>query len=281
MAHATEEKPSRSAKCTKNKVRDLFIAGKQQQQQQQQQQPGDSNDDDMSGSRSHHHHHHQQQQQQQPCSFADVALYYRVYILDDLLAEPQEVCHDLYRNVLYISQRYRQGNSFAPIETSHEISVFDISRADYVGSIELSPYSAPHGMELADDYSYLHVNVTGGAVWIDPDARAMTAYAPTAASSSSSAASPAAARQSSSDDFIAEVDLRDGRMRQRVNVPESETPTDGPFVAFSAPAIRFASRASSSGMPVINVADDPVIEAIKAKFNVRKLYVTSRTITLV
>jgi hypothetical protein len=250
MGSEMPDKPSRSAKRTKNnKVKDLFSIKK--------------HSDEMSGSRS----------SQQPCSFADVALYYRVYILDDLLAEPQEVCHDLYRNVLYISQRYRQGNSFQPIETSHEISVFDISRADYIGQIELSPYGAPHGMELDENYSYLYANVTGGAVWIDPDNRVMQTYAP--------APAPTARAQQTSDDFIAEVDLRDGRMRQRVNVPESETPTDGRFVAFSAPAIRFASRISSSGMPVINVADDPVIEAIRTKFNVRKLYVTSRNITLV
>jgi hypothetical protein len=208
-----------------------------------------------------------------PSSFADVAISYRVYILDDLLAEPQEICHDWLRNVLYISQRYRQGNTFAPIDSSQEIQVFDISMADVIGSIDLQPYGAPHGMELDENCSYLYANVTGGAIWIDPEARIMTTFAPT-----SSQARPA---RQSSNDFIAEVDLRTGRMRQRINVPESETPTDGRFVAFSAPAIRFASRSSSSGMPVINVENDPVIEAIKAKFNVRTIYVTSRNIMLV
>jgi hypothetical protein len=205
-------------------------------------------------------------------SFADVAVSYRVYILDDLLAEPQEICHDWLRNQLYISQRYRQGNSFAPIESSHEISVFDISVADIVGTVDISPYEAPHGLELNENCSYLYANVADGAVWIDPESKGMMSFAP------STRNAPA---QKSSNDFIAEIDLRTGRMRQRVNVPESETPTDGRFVAFSAPAIRFASGASSTGMPVINVDDDPVIDAIKAKFNVQTLYVTSRNIMLV
>ncbi|KAK9422253.1 hypothetical protein SUNI508_04932 [Seiridium unicorne] len=206
-------------------------------------------------------------------SFGDVAVNYRIYILDDLLAEPQEICHDWLRNLLYISQRYRQGHTFAPIDTSQEIHVFDIAIADFVGSIDLSPYGAPHGLELDDDCSYLYANVTGGAVWIDPETRYMTSYAP-----SDTMVTPA---RHTRDDFIAEVDLRTGLMRQRVNVPESEAPSDGRFVAFSAPAIRFASRSSSSGMPVINVNNDPVIDAIKAKFNVRTIYVTSRNIMLV
>ncbi|ORY67199.1 uncharacterized protein BCR38DRAFT_407201 [Pseudomassariella vexata] len=148
----------------------------------------------------------------------------------------------------------------------------DISTADVVGTVHLSPYEAPHGMELDDQCSYLYVNVTDGAVWVDPETRTVTNFAP------SSQTAPA---QASSDDFIAEFDLRSGRMRQRVNVPESETPTDRRFVAFSAPAIRFGSRISGGGLPVINVDDDPVIAAIKAKFNVRTIYVTSRNIMLV
>lgn len=210
--------------------------------------------------------------QDQPCSFGDVAINYRVYILDDLLAEPQEVCHDWLRNLLYISQRYRQGNTFAPIDTSREIQVFDIGIADVVGTIDLRPYEAPHGLELDQNCSYLYVHVTGGALWIDPNTRATTSYA------SSESITPA---RQSSNDFIAEVDLRTGRMRQRINVPESESPTDGRFIAFSAPAIRYASRGSASGMPVLDVENDPVIEAVKAKFNVRTIYITSRNIMLV
>jgi hypothetical protein len=207
------------------------------------------------------------------CGFKDLAFSYRVYILDDLLAEPQEICHDWMRGLLYISQRYLQGNSFAPIESSHEISIFDISVGDVVGTIDLSPYAAPHGMELDQECSYLYANVSDGAVWIDTETGTMTSYAPMS--------SQAAPVRSSSNDFIAEVDLRNGRFRQRVDVPESETPTDGRFVAFSAPAIRFASRATRNGLPVVNVDDDVIIQAIKAKFNVQTLYVTSRNIMLV
>ncbi|KAI2635600.1 hypothetical protein GGS26DRAFT_549935 [Hypomontagnella submonticulosa] len=211
--------------------------------------------------------------QSQPCTFADVAVSYRIYILDDLLAEPQEIVHDWSRNLLYISQRHRQGNNFAPIELSNEVSVFDISIGDIVSSIDVSPYAGPHCMELDGSCSYLHVHVDGGTIWIDPTSRTVTNF---------EQAQKRRRHERTSEDFIAEIDLRSGKMRQRVNVPEGDRhSSDGRHVAFSAPAIRFASRSSSSGLPVVDVANDPVIEAIKAKFPVRTIYVTSRNIMLV
>ncbi|KAI0880452.1 uncharacterized protein GGS22DRAFT_193223 [Annulohypoxylon maeteangense] len=209
----------------------------------------------------------------QPCTFADVAVSYRVYILDDLLAEPQEIVHDWSRNLLYISQRHRQGNNFAPIELSHEISIFDISIGDITSTIDISPYTGPHCMELDAACSYIHVHVDGGTIWIDPESRLVTNFEP---------AQKRRREGRTSEDFIAEIDLRSGKMRQRVNVPEGDRhSSDGRHVTFSAPAIRFASRSSSSGLPVVDVASDPVIDAIRAKFPVRTIYVTSRNIMLV
>ncbi|KAI2602658.1 hypothetical protein GGR54DRAFT_623277 [Hypoxylon sp. NC1633] len=209
----------------------------------------------------------------QPCTFADIAVSYRVYILDDLLAEPQEIVHDWSRNLLYISQRHRQGNNYAPIELSHEVSIFDISVADIVSSVDITPYTGPHCMELDAACTYLHVHVNGGTIWIDPASGMVTNFEP---------AQKRRRAQRSSEDFIAEIDLRSGKMRQRVNVPEGDRhSSDGRHVTFSAPAIRFASRSSSSGLPVVDVVNDPVIEAIKAKFSVRAIYVTSRNIMLV
>ncbi|KAI1395527.1 hypothetical protein F4819DRAFT_500950 [Hypoxylon fuscum] len=209
----------------------------------------------------------------QPCTFADIAVSYRVYILDDLLAEPQEIVHDWSRNLLYISQRHRQGNNFAPIELSHEISIFDISIGDIISSVDISPYTGPHCMELDASCSYLYVHVDRGSIWIDPESRLVTNFEP---------AQKRRRAERTNEDIVAEIDLRSGKMRQRVNVPEGDRhSSDGRHVTFSAPAIRFASRSSNSGMPVVDVANDPVIEAIKAKFSVRMIYVTSRNIMLV
>ncbi|KAI8958453.1 hypothetical protein F5Y11DRAFT_336209 [Daldinia sp. FL1419] len=209
----------------------------------------------------------------QPCTFADIAVSYRVYILDDILAEPQEIVHDWNRNLLYISQRHRQGHTFAPVELSNEILIFDISTGEYIASIDISPYTGPHCMELDASCSYLHVYVNGGTIWIDPEARIVTNFEP---------AQRMRPVERTTEDFIAEVDLRSGKMRQRINVPENDRNSgDGRHVTFATPAIRFASRSSSSSFPVVDVSNDHVVDIIKAKFPVKAIYVTSKNIMLV
>ncbi|KAI1808648.1 hypothetical protein F4811DRAFT_500175 [Daldinia bambusicola] len=209
----------------------------------------------------------------QPCTFPDIAVSYRVYILDDLLAEPQEIVHDWSRNLLYISQRHRQGNNFAPIEFFSEIHIFDISTGDITASVDISPYTGPHCMELDASCSYLHVHINGGAIWVDLESRAVTNFEPAQGRGSG---------EGTTENFIAEVDLRSGKMRQRINVPEgNRNSCDGRHISFSTTAIRFASRSSSSRLPVMDVANDHVVDAIKAKFPVKAIYVTSKNIMLV
>ncbi|KAI1646930.1 uncharacterized protein F4817DRAFT_338867 [Daldinia loculata] len=209
----------------------------------------------------------------QPCTFADIAVSYRVYILDDLLSEPQEIVHDWSRNLLYISQRHRQGHSFAPIEMSNEILIFDVSTGDIIGSIDITPYAGPHCMELDASCSYVHVYINEGTIWIDLESRIVTNFEPTQSRRRG---------ERTTEDFIAEVDLRSGKMRQRINVPEGDrNSSDGRHITFSTPAIRFASRSSSSRLPVIDVLNDHVVDAIKSKFPVNAIYVTSRNVMLV
>ncbi|KAK6840986.1 hypothetical protein PG989_005670 [Apiospora arundinis] len=238
------------------------------------------------------------------CSFGDVAVTYRVYILDDLLAEPQEVCHGWGRNLLYVAQRYRQGHAYAPIEASGEISVVDLATAETVGVVDLCAhgYSAPHALELDHDAVYLLARVAEGMVWVDAESRCVTNFAdrsqisasfnpsaPTShgpGSSSSSSrrhsghhgSSRSSSRHSHSStsssngndrNFIAEMDLRSGKIRQHV------------MVTFSSPAIRFASRQSSDEMPVVAVEGDPIVADIRHKFGVKTIYFTSRNVMLI
>ncbi|KAK8075981.1 hypothetical protein PG994_003253 [Apiospora phragmitis] len=262
-----------------------------------------------------HKSHSKMSTSQAPCTFGDVAVTYRVYVLDDLLAEPQELCHDWGRDLLYVSQRYRQGSAYAPIEAAHEISVVDLQTAEVCGMVDLGPsYSAPHALELDRDAAYLSARVAEGMVWIDAEARCVTNFADraqvaattaatTAASNSSSSSSGSSSRRSrhghssssssrhvsssnsnnnNNNNFIAEVDLRSGKIRQRVMVPDSEQQDpDSGFVTFSSPAIRFASRQSSDGMPVVAVEGDPVVAAIRHKFGVKTIYITSQNVMLV
>ena len=258
------------------------------------------------------HPHIKMSNSQTTCTFGDLAVSYRVYILDDLLAEPQEVCHDWSRHLLYVAQRHRQGNAYAPIEDAHEIAVVDLATAEVGGVIDLGPgYSAPYALELDPDAAYLSARVREGMVWVEAESRCVTNFADrsqiasahaagSAPGSSASGAgsssrhgrhghghghsrnSSSSSSSNSNNSFIAEVDLRSGKIRQRIMVPDSEKQDpDLGLVVFSSPAIRFAGRQSSDGMPLVSVEEDPVVAAIRYKFGVRTIYITSRDVMLV
>ncbi len=75
---------------------------------------------------------------QQPSSFAQIAGHYRIFMLEDLLAEPQEMAYDPYREVIYVSQRCLQGRAASPVEYSTYVSVFDASpNSRYPGFLHL------------------------------------------------------------------------------------------------------------------------------------------------
>lgn len=156
---------------------------------------------------------------------------------------------------------------------SNEILIFDVSTGDIIGSIDITPYAGPHCMELDASCSYVHVYINEGTIWIDLESRIVTNFEPTQSRRRG---------ERTTEDFIAEVDLRSGKMRQRINVPEGDrNSSDGRHITFSTPAIRFASRSSSSRLPVIDVLNDHVVDAIKSKFPVNAIYVTSRNVMLV
>ncbi|KAK7974553.1 hypothetical protein PG989_000001 [Apiospora arundinis] len=216
------------------------------------------------------------------CSFGDVAVTYRVYILDDLLAEPQEVCHDWGRNLLYVAQQYRQGHAYAPIEASGEISVVDLATAETVGVVDLCAhgYSAPHALELADR-SQISASfnpsapASHGPGSSSSSSRRHSGHHGSSRSSSRHSHSSTSSSNGNDRNFIAEMDLRSGKIRQHVMDAEPG------LVTFSSPAIRFASRQSSDEMPVVAVKGDPIVAAIRHKFGVKTIYFTSRNVMLI
>ncbi|KAK6858582.1 hypothetical protein PG995_005146 [Apiospora arundinis] len=95
-------------------------------------------------------------------------------------------------------------------------------------------------------------------------------------SSSRHSHSSTSSRNGNDRNFIAEMDLRSGKIRQHVMVPDSEQQdAESGLVTFSSPAIRFASRQSSDEMPVVAVEGDPIVAAIRLK-SASRLFISRR-----
>lgn len=98
--------------------------------------------------------------EQQAPSFAELASQFRIFYLEDVLAEPQELVYDPCREVLYISQRCLQGHASSPIEYATHISVLDTSSGEAAFSyISIGPYGGPHGMEIDSTGAYLYIDI--------------------------------------------------------------------------------------------------------------------------
>lgn len=124
-------------------------------------------------------------QEQQPSTFAELASIYRIFYLEDIMAEPQELVHDSNREVFYISQRCLEGHASSPVEYATHISVLDASTGSASFSyMDINPYGGPHGMELDEAGVYLYIDVENdgqgnkGTICVDTGSQTVVGFTP-------------------------------------------------------------------------------------------------------
>lgn len=126
----------------------------------------------------------------QTSTFAELANLYRIFYLEDVLAEPKELVHDPYRELIYISERCREGHATSPVEYATHISVLDASAS--FSYISISPYGGPHGMEIDQTGDYLYIDIENdgqgnkGTICVDLSSQAVVGFTPSTGSSSPS-----------------------------------------------------------------------------------------------
>ncbi|KAJ9133394.1 hypothetical protein NKR23_g10771 [Pleurostoma richardsiae] len=242
---------------------------------------------------------------QQPSSLSSISSLYRLFTLDDALAEPQELVLDPASSLIYAAQRCRQGHSQAPVEWSSDVAVVDAdatspSAGSVVAVIDISPCAGPHAMQLDQAAGLLHVEVetdgqgARGTLSVDLATRSVVQFVPGGSGGSHGVSSSASSRRNGGReaaeaqvagglaDFVAEVDLVSGRVLRRVQVPSSERRRAGSerHIAFSAPAIQFARYIGDQGPQVLDVERDLVVYVLREVLGVQMLYVCSRSVLL-
>jgi hypothetical protein len=104
----------------------------------------------------------------QTLSFGQMAEYYRLFWLEDLLSEPHELAYDPVQELVYFSKRCLQGHAAAPVEHSTSVAVLDVSTTrptsgTWFDHIDLGSYAGPHGLEMISDHQ------SGGGGYLDLD----------------------------------------------------------------------------------------------------------------
>jgi hypothetical protein len=123
--------------------------------------------------------------EQQASTFAELASLYRIFYLEDIMAEPQELVHDPYREVIYISQRCLQGHATAPLEYATHITVLDASTGSAsFNYVDINPYGGPHGMEMHASGAYLYIDIENdgkgnkGTICVDLNSQTVVGFTP-------------------------------------------------------------------------------------------------------
>ncbi len=231
----------------------------------------------------------------QPSTFAQIAAQYRIFMLEDLLAEPQEMAYDQFREVIYVSRRCLQGHAASPVEYSTYLSVFDASpnsgtRGTFISTIDICPYCGPHGIELDENAAFLYVDVENslqgvkGTISIDLSTRSVVEFSTSDHEKQSSPGDTGDTGDTG--EFVAEVDLCEGIILHMLAVPESERDNmsnrfgSRRHINFTTPAIRFGGRLSNRGFHVLD-ATDPVVDILRRFIATESIYILSKNVLLI
>ena len=144
----------------------------------------------------------------------------------------------------------------------HEVVIVDMDSAKVVGSIDTSPYRAPHGIQIGPDgMVYVASDLDRKLLVIDPKSRKVTKAIDTEGTTHWIGILPNGTKiyaTNKNDPFVTVVDLKSGTVAAKIPVPGG---TEG--IAVSPDGTRVIVMAHTNpGMAVIDPATDAIIDRI-------------------
>ncbi len=144
----------------------------------------------------------------------------------------------------------------------HEVAIVDMDTAKVVGSIDTSPYRAPHGIQIGPDgMIYVASDLDRKLLIIDPKARKVTKAIDTEGTTHWIGILPNGTKiyaTNKNDPFVTVVDLKSGTVASKISVPGG---TEG--IAVSPDGTRVIVMAHTEpGLVVINPATDAIVDRI-------------------
>jgi DNA-binding beta-propeller fold protein YncE len=144
----------------------------------------------------------------------------------------------------------------------HEVVIVDMDSAKVVGSIDTSPYRAPHGIQIGPDGTvYVASDLDHKLLVIDAKARKVTKAIDTGGTTHWIGILPNGSKiyaTNKNDPFVTVVDLKSGTVASKISVPGG---TEG--IAVSPDGARVIVMAHTEpGLVVINPATDAIVDRI-------------------
>jgi len=144
----------------------------------------------------------------------------------------------------------------------HEVVIVDMDSAKIVGSIDTSPYRAPHGIQIGPDGTiYVASDLDHKLLVIDPKARKVTKAIDTGGTTHWIGILPNGSKiyaTNKNDPFVTVVNLKTGTVATRIDVPGG---TEGIAVAPDGTRIVLMTH-TNPGLAVVDPATDAIVERI-------------------
>ena len=224
----------------------------------------------------------------QSVSFFDLATLERTTQLNDITAEPHELCLDSQRNVLYVSHAYRHGHFWVHGDYSHEISIIDCATKKIVGIIDTAPARGPHGLVIDRQRDVLYASVEeieegkdGGLISIDLKTRKVMRSIGSHSKPHWFVMTPDGGKAytcNKTQSFISVLDLDEGILSEKIDVPSCEEPgisPDGRFAYFPTPGFPFGASLADPSIQVVETATDKITRSVPIDLGAQAVHVTS------
>ena len=144
----------------------------------------------------------------------------------------------------------------------HEVVIVDMDSAKMVGSIDISPYRAPHGIQIGPDGTiYVASDLDHKLLVIDPKARKVTKAIDTDGTTHWIGILPNGSKiyaTNKNDPFVTVVNLKTGTVATKIEVPGG---TEGIAVSPDGKRIIVMTH-TSPGLAVIDPATDTIVDRI-------------------
>lgn len=144
----------------------------------------------------------------------------------------------------------------------HEVVIVDMDSMKIVGSIDTSPYRAPHGIQIGPDGTvYVASDLDRKLLVIDPKARKVTKAIDTGGTTHWIGILPNGSKiyaTNKNDPFVTVVDLKTGTVAAKIEVPGG---TEGIAVAPDGARVIVMAH-TSPGLVVIDPASDTIVDRI-------------------
>ncbi|GAA1967757.1 YncE family protein [Amycolatopsis minnesotensis] len=209
----------------------------------------------------------------------------------DVPPQPHEAAYDSKRRLVYVSHTYDSGWYFEHPAKGHLVSVIDVDTRVVVRTIDLAPENGPHDLRLddANDVLYVSVEATatepGALLAVDPDTgevrRRIAAEAPGPHWFAMTADGRRAYTSNKEAPFLSVVDIEDGRMAGRVEVPGSEgIAFAGGKVFVAAPVLAPGPSRGETGLRVIDTATDEIVGTVWTEHRISAVHATAGGLVL-